>query len=273
MASGFGGMDDGRQRQGHLSAARSGQKLGKQETGQQVDAHNSSGKARQAAVTIAIPTLTQYGKLKRLCESILRDPPVASDEVVKIFILDNGGGLLHSRDGAALSAHDNIRVVAPPYNLGVAGSWNYFAGHLGRCIIANDDVIFDRSAIVEFQEAAERHHQSIIIENDDPLFGFSTFLLNRPTQWLAMGGFDELFNPAYFEDNDARRRLALARNPAIKIKLSSWSHDQSSTLNHGNLEHKRMFWCLFKRNEQYYVQKWGGPPGSETYKQPFGSRK
>lgn len=229
---------------------------------------------RTPPLTVAIPTLTQYTKLARLCESLsAKNFSGEQSEPPRIFILDNGGQLLNSSEGRELTEKPNIAIATPSYNLGVAGSWNFFAREIGRCLISNDDVVFGTDAIREFEEAARLHLDAIIIENDDRSFGFSTFLLNKPNKWLAMGGFDELFNPSYFEDDDARRRLDLARAPAVKIKLKNWAHESSSTMRNGDSIHQRMFWCLFNRNEQYYVQKWGGKPGSEIYRQPFGGKK
>jgi len=219
---------------------------------------------------LAIPTLTQYELLSRLCLNLLETDQ--ETRIQAITILDNGGNLLQSEPGQRLSElAPRVRIITPAHNLGVAGSWNYFARHIGRCIISNDDAFFDHDAARAFEEAANRHRDSIILENDHPTQGFSTFLLNRPDQWLAMGGFDEVFNPAYFEDNDARRRLALANQPVIKVKLDGWQHTNSSTLTNSTKEYQRMHWCLFERNKAYYLKKWGGLPGSETYSNPFNS--
>jgi GT2 family glycosyltransferase len=87
---------------------------------------------------------------------------------------------------------------------------------------------------------------------------------------MEMGGFDELLNPAYFEDNDCRYRLLMAGNPVIKTQLKGWSHDNSSTLSGSDDSYKRMHWCLFHRNQKYYHLKWGGLPGMEKFRTPFG---
>lgn len=219
--------------------------------------------------TIAIPTLTQYTKLSRLCAKIISDYSEASHDIPNIFIIDNGGKLLETGEGKMLARANNIRITTPDHNLGVAGSWNTFASQLGKCIIANDDVIFGKRAIDELETASELHPEAIIIENDHPVGGFSTFLLNKPKEWLRLGGFDELLNPAYFEDNDARIRLRLAGKSVIRAKLTEWHHDNSSTLTNSSIEYQRMHWCLFRRNRDYYIAKWGGEPGEETYQQPF----
>ena len=219
---------------------------------------------------IAIPTLTQYTKLARLCTRIMSDYSETPHNTPRIFIIDNGGNLLLTSEGKTLATFNNISIATPDHNLGVAGSWNVFASQLGKCIIANDDVVFGKRAVDELENASQLHPEAVIIENDHPVGGFSTFLLNNPEEWLRLGGFDELLNPAYFEDNDARIRLKLAGKPTIRAKLSDWRHDNSSTLNNSGIEYQRMHWCLFRRNRDYYILKWGGVPGSEIYQQPFG---
>ena len=110
----------------------------------------------------------------------------------------------------------------------------------------------------------------VVFEGKDPVAGFSTFYVDKPDVWLKMGGFDELFNPSYFEDNDCRYRLHLAGFPVKKVLLRGWRHDNSSTLASGDESYKRMHWCLYQRNRSYYIRKWGGLPGSEVHSSPFG---
>jgi GT2 family glycosyltransferase len=221
---------------------------------------------------VAIPTLKRYDLLVRLASVLLGD--CGDDSILsRIIVLDNGGKLLQSdayRALAALPWSERIEIVTPKFNFGVAGSWNYFARNYGRCIISNDDVVFKKPVLEAFAGASSSHPESVILENSDPVAGFSTFLLNRPEEWLEMGGFDECLNPAYFEDNDCRRRLSLVNNPVVKVPLVDWYHDNSSTLAASDDDYKRMHWCLYRRNQVYYQLKWGGLPGSEKYLTPFG---
>ena len=221
-------------------------------------------------IAIGIPTLSQYALLERLCRALLAE--LRGVRPLRILILDNGGQLQASEHGRRIQALEGSEVVeihTPPHNLGVASSWNLFARQLGRCIIANDDVSFGAAAISALERAAARHPQAVILESDDPVGGFATFLLNRPATWLALGGFDEAFNPAYFEDNDARRRLALQGLPTVTVPLPGWQHTNSSTLENSSEAYQRQHWCLFQRNRLYYQRKWGGDPGEETFSQPF----
>ena len=162
------------------------------------------------AWTVCIPTLKRYDLLVRLCLSLNAER--CRDLNLKIYVLDNGGRLLDSSlwcTSQAQFVFAKPEVIVPKYNLGVAGSWNFFLQHFGACIIANDDVVFAEETIDSFASASMAFPEVVIFEGKDPVAGFSTFYVNNPDTWLKMGGFDELFNPAYFEDNDCRHRLCL----------------------------------------------------------------
>jgi len=221
-------------------------------------------------IKIGVPTLSRYDLLLRFCRNFsLEQNPCL---VPEITILDNGGKFLRSEECQALAAISNappISVVTPKHNLGVAGSWNYFAQKLGRCVISNDDVEVSTKGLKCFVDAANENNDAIIIENDHHNEGFSTFFLNKPEEWMAMGGFDECFYPAYFEDNDTRYRLLLARKPAVKAKIIDWRHDNSSTLHGSSDDYQRNHWGSFYRNQLYYHKKWGGHPGREMFISPF----
>ena len=221
--------------------------------------------------TVCIPTLKRYDLLVRLCLAL--DTKECVGLLDRLVVLDNGGGLAESPEWhRARTQFTFVRpeLVVPCHNLGVAGSWNFFVKNYGSCIIANDDVVFSRDTIECFSSAAMAFPNTLIFEGKDHVAGFSTFYVHRPMEWLAMGGFDEAFNPAYFEDNDCRYRLRLAGWPVRKVLLKGWSHDNSSTLASADQAYKRMHWCLYERNKNYYIQKWGGVPGREYRYSPFG---
>ena len=223
------------------------------------------------AWTVCIPTLRRYDLLLRLCLSLNSES--CRDLGLRVCILDNGGELLDSslwRRSKDQFDFASPEVIVPKYNLGVAGSWNFFIQRFGSCIIANDDVVFARETIESFSAASMAFPEVVIFEGKDSVAGFSTFYVNKSDFWMEMGGFDELFNPAYFEDNDCRHRLRLVGRPVKKIFLNGWHHDNSSTLASGDASYKRMHWCLYQRNRSYYIHKWGGLPGRESNLSPFG---
>lgn len=81
--------------------------------------------------------------------------------------------------------------------------------------------------------------------------------------WEEVGGFDERFWPAYYEDTDWLRRLSLAglhtaENPMRRAEVP------------GRCPHALAFRAGVMTEKDYsrcgalYVEKWGGPPGAET---------
>jgi len=224
------------------------------------------------AIRIGIPTLSQYQLLAELLQGLGRE--TNSPFRYEVNIVDNGGSLLTDQAIEIIKnvSGERLRVSieTPAYNFGVARSFNHLISKLGRCIISNDDVRFSHRDVTALLQASKQQPEAVIIENADPVSGFSTFLVNRPEVIQAIGGFDELFSPAYFEDNDMRRRLTLSGYAITRADLPSWEHETSSTLKKGDDFYKRMHWCNFYRNRQYYSLKWGGTPGNEQHLHPFG---
>jgi GT2 family glycosyltransferase len=220
-------------------------------------------------VTVGIPTLYCYDRLSRLCARLLGDVHPCIE--ARIVIIDNGGELNNSPHFHALDNDilEGIKIIQPSYNLGVPASWNLLIKECGQCIIANDDALFGLAEIARFLEEAEKNPAAIMFETHHSIGGFATFYVNKPEEWLQMGGFDELFGPAYFEDNDCRWRLKNAGNPVVQVALDGWSHDNGGTLYSGSAMHRRTHWCCFERNKSYYKMKWGGLPGAETSSIPF----
>ena len=81
------------------------------------------------------------------------------------------------------------------------------------------------------------------------------------------GMFDENFYPVYFDDNDYRYRTRLLGCPLVHLPVK-YTHHTSASINSCR-HYKRKNNETFQRLGQYYISKWGGPPGRETYKTPF----
>ena len=93
---------------------------------------------------------------------------------------------------------------------------------------------------------------------------FSGFMINKMC-WDTVGKLDEAFKPAYYEDNDYHYRINLKGLKAIVVPTSLFYHYGSRT----NLEAYGKPFIDSSKNHQYYVLKWGGNPGKETFKTPF----
>jgi hypothetical protein len=82
---------------------------------------------------------------------------------------------------------------------------------------------------------------------------------------MKVGGFDEGFYPAYFEDNDFCYRCRLAEIPRVtdhffspEVYRNSMTIDKDGSLN-----------TNFDTNKEKFAIKWGGEPGKEKFKVPY----
>lgn len=173
-----------------------------------------------------------------------------------IFIVDNG-----NQDIA-----DN-----PPYlkawgkgvNLGVAASWNKMIERqrlLGysHILILNDDVILHKSPF-DIEDFIEQNPADFYTGG-----GYYSFILPFST-YDAIGGFDEKFYPAYYEDNDYTYRLQTAG----KSKLDSEYLKPETFRSSKSGEKDKTLYDFVFRCRTYYEQKWGGAPSEEKFVTPF----
>ncbi len=85
-----------------------------------------------------------------------------------------------------------------------------------------------------------------------------------------VGRFDEAFWPGYYEDIDYGRRAALAYRLAppywskVECDVAHAGHGHGILLGGVEIDNAKV--------ERTYRRKWGGPKGSETYRQPYNDR-
>ncbi len=96
---------------------------------------------------------------------------------------------------------------------------------------------------------------------------FSCFGVNKKCI-EKVGYFDEMFYPAYFEDNDYHFRMKGNSLKAVCDLTNYYWHYGSRTK-----KQDPMFdaWIRerYVANRAYYIEKWGGEPGHETYSVAF----
>lgn len=188
--------------------------------------------------------------------------------------------LMHSIDYPVLP------IIADNWNenMGVSRSWNYGIEkanieNLDYALVCNDDIFFDQGTIVKLVEAMETENYDLVsainrrdhVPTEDTHYreepDFACFMVK--TNFLdEFGEFDEKFSPAYFEDNDMHYRIKVAGGKAVCRADASFYHYGSVTQ---NWEGKQVVTSpMFEANRAYYVEKWGGYPGSELFLEPFG---
>lgn len=208
-------------------------------------------------LTVCIPTLNAYKELQECINSLNNSSVLAN-----ILVLDNGGTL-------QLAEQNNLTIIRPERNLGVAGSWNYFINNVdGLRLISNDDVIFQENSIEKLLEDYDENFLLCPTGMDTQLNAFSCFIL--PQKIIdVVGLFDEKISPqyGYFEDNDYHRRMKFL---GFDLKLSSSKvfHKQSSTIKNFTTSQQKSHHDKFRKAKTNYIMKWGGPPGLEVLTTP-----
>ncbi len=206
---------------------------------------------------IGIPTLNRYDLLK---ESL--DKYAVDFKDCEIHIVDNGN------QGIDPPANTTVHVMSE--NIGVAASWNFLCREIFKkhsiAFILNDDVYWGKE-----QESVLRLSRYNISRS----MNVNKTFVTSPDYWNVfriskkcfsdVGPFDENFYPAYFEDNDFAYRLKLAGHIH---SVNNYFRPEKS-IRSGSLQKDKSINDKFMDNQNYYVRKWGGMPGKETFSTPF----
>jgi GT2 family glycosyltransferase len=210
-------------------------------------------------INVCIPVLNSYEELYKCIDSINN----SSVKIDNIYIINNGEQNIETH-------HNNVRIMSKGYNIGVAGSWNWFIDTAQEFrIITNDDIQFDENAIEEMIKNYAEDRLVFPCFKNNEASAFSCFLL--PQNIInKIGKFDEWISPnyAYFEDNDYFYRMALAGFYTYQCSASV-SHTGSSTLKNFDPAKERSHHQKFRFARDRYVSKWGGLPYEERFTVPF----
>jgi len=224
---------------------------------------------------LGVPTLNRYDLLQRLLRSV--EAGTCHPDVC--LIVDNGGKLLEQLKVEDWTLKglpklgERIMIAKPAANgergcnLGVAASWNSILKAFpdDLLILSGDDIVVEPDALEKMVAAAERSKGLFFVAKGASSFAF---FLQKPELAKKIGFYDELFWPAYYEDNDYHRRMKLAGEDYELAEGAVVTHDISSTLSSLPPEEKKKFEEEIGKNSRYYGIKWGGPPGYERLTEP-----
>lgn len=196
---------------------------------------------------------------------------------IKAFIYDNGSQNIEARlngirnvrgNRNLLSAFENYFVFGGiEKNTGVATSWNFLINAALKehthALVLNDDVIFDKPAKLVTSFINNPEYEDCFF-TCMPEFDWSVFLLPKVV-FNRVGGFDEDLN-IYYNDDDYRYRLFLGKEQGGPVPfLNPAIFKRSSTL-----EKEPLLETQINNNKNKYIEKWGGLPGKEIFKTPYG---
>lgn len=162
-------------------------------------------------------------------------------------------------------------------NYGVAGAWNLGVDkvineNIDWLVICSESVRFGPNAAKDIQKSLdEASPEDMVIEADNG-FGWHLIAIRREL-FLTVGYFDEVFFPAYFEDNDFAYRIKIAAQKNKK-KWFPWNYMTVDAELIGIAQGLKLLnyeidygWLTNK-----YIEKWGGYP-EETYLHPYNNSK
>lgn len=203
---------------------------------------------------LGVPVLLRYDLLERL----FRSAEAGKVRPTEYLIIDNGGKFVPP----ASHVSNKIGVQRPGKNIGVAASWNrilkYALNRGEPVIVSNDDVELGRDT---FEALAHELEQGAPFVSG---LGFALFGI-RPECFFQVGGFDERFFPAYYEDRDYERRLKLAgvewQELSVTVRHEGWATSRAMNME-GHFD-----W--YAQNLRRYIEKWGGVPGGEQFVVPY----
>lgn len=219
--------------------------------------------------TLGVAVLNRGDLLLRCIASI--DHPVEH-----LFLIDNGndGGVRHTLEQVRTRKIGNAALfsritIEKHRNLGCGPSWNRITKESpGPWLICGSDVQFSEKKLALIEARSLEHPDASII----CAFGYNAFMLTE-LGVRKVGMFDENFYPAYFEDVDHFRRVALSGAKAVDVPGFHCVHGEaplwgSSTVS-SDPSLKARNGITFANNRDYYIRKWGGPPAQEKWRRPF----
>ncbi len=200
---------------------------------------------------------------------------MAQDIPVQLRIVNND-----SSDGteAWLAQIPGIQVDTFHPGLSGAASWNFALTDVFRkfdhVLVLNNDVVLRSDFYGELLADGGPFVTGVSVDNaaaieEDWRYSrrnhpdFSAFVMRREV-WEKVGGFDEQFSPAYFEDNDYHIRMSKAGIWAYTIGIHFYHH-ASGTLKYSSESDARRIHEGAKLNREKFFKKWGCYPGTPEY--------
>lgn len=154
------------------------------------------------------------------------------------------------------------------HNIGVAASWNK---GIERMKERNADWLIILSATMRFGKEGGmdliRQLETTELRVAEPEMGHMWHLMSLHREVIErVGTFDENFYPAYYEDSDYAQRIRYEFDHTFKwakIFIDVASMGNAHGITHGKVR------MDITPNQNYYIRKWGGMPGQQTYFHPF----
>lgn len=207
------------------------------------------------SIPIVIPTLRMFD----LAAAAVRSLWDGTVRPAWVLVVDNSGGDCPPIEGAIVVPGRQPQAVARAWNDGMARA-------RGDAVLLNDDCIVAADTLALLLAGlAAAPRAGVVGAIPDQAFACCAV---RWACYQDVGPFDEGFVPAYFEDDDYRRRMLL-KGWDVTVMASDVYHAGSQTIN-ASPETIAAHHPAFQALEKRYKRKWGGAPGRERYTAPWG---
>ena len=211
-------------------------------------------------LTIGIPTVNRWDLLRPSLAFYMATFP----KTFEILVVDNGcqgiaEWVLENRH----MSFPNINVHTPGRNLGVSASWNFICNTANHpnFLLLNDDVCLSTPPKSLEYLALNCLCENVFLKGS---LNWSSIMFNSEL-YAKVGPFDEQIYPAYFEDNDFSYRmklLGISESESLNLTLARF-------INSGSIQKDPGLNAGGQKNRAYYIEKWGGVPGKETFTTQF----
>jgi len=214
-----------------------------------------------------IPVTTQAERLKRLVSGIA--------DKTKLIIVHNYN---HPRTIEVGRECEKEGAEIVPFlgdNRGSCESWNI---GLRKMDTTSAKFVIIFSPGTQFPKGADQFVNGVLDaeKNNPKIFygiagdGFHSVCITKKLR-EAIGLFDENLYPAYRDDADWQRRGSLLGS---RFSVTRFEIEKELTLTTGvrNNHIFAHYWANLTAQIQYYIKKWGGDVGLETFDLPFGDK-
>jgi GT2 family glycosyltransferase len=219
-------------------------------------------------ISALVPTRGGDARLERNLPSLFRALE-ASDDAWEVLVLDDGQELRRAPDGVRLLSFSQPRGYGPAVNGGAAAA----AGtHL---LILNDDVRLEQGAVAALRGALPsegvfatvprilsplarcgdesgkraffRAGMIELEEQADPdsrptLYPVGCCYLCPKEAFLALGGYDEVYAPFFWEDVDLGYRAWRRGLASLRVPTAVCHHEGSATIGRRSIEERQRAW-------------------------------
>ena len=118
-------------------------------------------------------------------------------------------------------------------------------------------------------EVFKGYNDKVVVDKGSGLSDVHNLALFKKTIFDKVGYIDVNFYPAYYEDNDYVRRAIRAGVKSCTVTNSFYFHFWSRTIHQETGGSTNRYFSL---NRNFYIIKWGGDFGQETYEIPFDNK-